>query len=124
MIDGKHVVLVVDDDPDVRSVIKLVLQQDGFEVIEAPGAEEGLRLYKKVEPDLIVVDLMMEEVDSGTGLVKELQLLGNVAPIYMLSSVADALHGQFDYSALGLAGVFQKPLDTDTLLSTVRARLG
>jgi DNA-binding response OmpR family regulator len=123
MVDDKHVVLVVDDDSDVRSVIVLVLQNNGFDVVEATGAEEGLRKYKAVGPDLVIVDLMMEEVDSGTGLVKELQLLGNTAPVFMLSSVGDALHDQLDYAELGLSGVFQKPLDTATLLAAVRARL-
>ena len=123
MVDGKHVVLVVDDDPDVLSVIALVLKQHGFDVAEAPGAEEGLRKYKAIHPDLVIVDLMMEEVDSGTVLVKELLLLGNTAPVFMLSSVGDALHGQLDYAALGLSGVFQKPLDTTKLLSTLQARL-
>ncbi|MHC4401141.1 MAG: response regulator, partial [Planctomycetota bacterium] len=90
----------------------------------AKTGEDGLRLYKSVEPDLIIVDLMMEEVDAGTNFVKELRALGNTAPIYMLSSVGDNFNLTTDYSALGLAGVFQKPIDNHQLLAILAAKLG
>jgi CheY-like chemotaxis protein len=76
-----------------------------------------------VQPDLILVDLMMEEVDAGTNFVKELKALGNTRPVYMLSSVGDALTLSTDYAALGLAGVLQKPISPAVLKSTLRARL-
>jgi DNA-binding response OmpR family regulator len=66
---------------------------------------------------------MMEEVDSGTGLVRDLKARGNKAPVFMLSSVGDSLSQMTSYSDLGLAGVFQKPLDSKKLLSTIAARL-
>ncbi len=66
---------------------------------------------------------MMEEVDSGTSFVKELRLLGNDVPIYMLSSVGENLNLSADPMALGLAGVFQKPIDRDTLLAVLDATL-
>jgi DNA-binding response OmpR family regulator len=72
----------------------------------------------------VIVDLMMEEVDSGTRFVKELRLLGNTAPIFMLSSVGENLNLSADPTALGLAGVFQKPIDRATLLGVLKARLG
>lgn len=124
MQDQKHVILVVDDDPDVRDTLQLVLEKHGYAMLGAASAEEGLRLYRSTTPELIIVDLMMEEVDSGTALVKELRLAGNTAPVYMLSSVGDALHKSIDYTALGLAGVFQKPIDPNTLVSTLKAKLG
>ena len=124
MKDGKTVILCIDDDPDILSYLRIVLESEGFVMAEAPSAEDGLRAYKEKQPDLIIVDLMMEEVDSGTGLLKELRLLHNTAPVFMLSSVGDALHGQLDYIDLGLAGVLQKPLDKETLLATLAAKLG
>jgi len=65
----------------------------------------------------------MEEVDTGTSFVKELMALGNTAPIYMLSSVGDNLSMTTDYSALGLSGVFQKPIDNNQLLMILAAKL-
>jgi DNA-binding response OmpR family regulator len=123
MQDGKHVILVVDDDPDIRYALKVVLEGRGYIMVEAATAEEGLRVYKESKPDLLIVDLMMEEVDAGVGFVKELRVLGNQAPVYMLSSVGDDLTMSTDYSELGLAGVFQKPLNNDILLSILAAKL-
>ena len=123
MQDGKHVILVIDDDPDILAVLKTVLETNGYVFAQAASAEEGLRVYKQVHPDLMIVDLMMEEVDAGTSFVKELKAVGNKAPIFMLSSVGDSLSMEADYSQLGLAGVFQKPIDFDNLLGILKARL-
>jgi DNA-binding response OmpR family regulator len=124
MQDGKHVILCIDDDPDIRIILKTVLQANGYLVETAPTAEDGLRAYKKTPPDLIIVDLMMEEIDAGASFVKDLRVLGNTAPVYMLSSVGDNLSMTTDYSELGLSGVFQKPIDNEQLLSILKAKLG
>ena len=123
MQNEKHIILCVDDDPDVLMVLRTVLESNGYVMSQASSAEEGLRIYKETNPDLIIVDLMMEEVDAGTSFVKNLQALGNTAPIYMLSSVGDNLNQVTDYSSLGLAGVFQKPVDQDKLLGIIKTRL-
>ena len=123
MQDGKHVILCVDDDPDILEFLKIVLEAEGYVCVEADSAEDGLKGYKKTSPDLLIVDLMMEEVDAGTNFVKELKLLGNTAPIYLLSSIGDDLNQMTDYKSLGLAGVFQKPLAREKLLSVLAARL-
>ncbi len=124
MKDGKHVILCVDDDRDVLEAAKVILESDGYVFAGASSAEEGLKAFDRVKPDLLIVDLMMEEVDSGTGLVRELRSRGHKQPAFMLSSVGDSLSQVTDYSDLGLAGVFQKPLDPKKLLSTVGAKLG
>ncbi len=124
MQDGKHVILCIDDDDDVLFFLQTVLEAKGYQVRTAGTAEEGLRLFKSTEPDFLIVDLMMEEVDAGTRLVKELRLLGNTAPIYLLSSVGDNLSMTADYSSLGLSGVLQKPVDEQQLLGILEAKLG
>jgi len=124
MKDGKHVILCVDDDQDMLDNLRVVLEANGYVMAEASSAEEGLDVYKEVAPDLLIVDLMMEEVDAGTSFVKEVRLLGNKAPIYMLSSVGDSLSMNTDYSALGLSGVFQKPISPDALIATLKKKLG
>lgn len=124
MSERKPLILYVDDDPDYVEVVGKVLESGGYEMVQAGSAEEGLRAYKSRRPDLVLVDLMMEEVDSGAALVKELRLLGNRAPIYMLSSVGEGMNLSADHAALGLAGVFQKPIDRATLLGVLKARLG
>jgi len=124
MQDGKYEILCIDDDEDVRIILKTVLEANGYLVETAPSAEDGLRAYKKSTPDLVIVDLMMEEIDAGTSFVKDLKALGNKAPVYMLSSMGDNLSMTTDYSALGLAGVFQKPIENEKLLSIIKAKLG
>ncbi len=123
MEDGKHVILCVDDDPDIVEYLKVVLEASGYAVKTAASAEEAMRRYREVNPDALIVDLMMEEIDAGTGLVTELKAAGNRAPVFMLSSVGDNLSRTIDTAGLGLAGVLQKPLDSDVLLSLLRARL-
>jgi len=123
MKDGKFVILCVDDDQDILDSIRLVLEKKDYNVIEAKSAEEGLKVYKSHRPDFILLDLMMEEVDAGRNFVKELKLIDNKAPIYMLSSVGDSLSMNVDFSELGLTGVFQKPVDFNTLLTTLKIKL-
>ena len=124
MPEGKPVILYVDDDSDYCEAMRVMLEAGGYELAEAASAEEGLEVYKSRRPDLVIVDLMMEEVDSGTALVKELRLLGNTAPIFLLSSVGEGMSLSADYAAMGLAGVFQKPVDRATLLSVLKTKLG
>jgi DNA-binding response OmpR family regulator len=124
MEGGKHVILCVDDDPDILEYLKVVLEASGYTVRTAGSAEEGMRRFREVHPDALIVDLMMEEIDSGTGLVTELKAAGNQAPVFMLSSAGDGLSRMVDTSSLGLAGVFQKPLDSDVLLPLLKAKLG
>ncbi len=124
MADGKRVVLCVDDDQDILDGMKLFLEAQGYEPVLATSAEAGLVLYKQQTPDIVFVDLMMEEVDAGTGLAKELRALGNSAPIYMLSSVGNTLSTTANYAELGLSGVLQKPVDFDTLLAILKQKVG
>ena len=124
MKDGKHVILCVDDDRDLLESMSTILEGNGYEVVTGNSAEEGLRKVTEVNPDLILVDLMMEEVDAGTSFVRELKSQNVNIPIYMLSSVGDALNISTDYSELGLTGVLQKPIRPDVLLATLKAKLG
>ena len=123
MPDKKAVVLCIDDDPDILAFLQIVLEGAGYAFVGADSSEEGLRAYAGAAPDAVIVDLMMEEVDSGTGFVKELRALGNKAPVFMLSSVGDNLNLVTDYTPLGLAGVFQKPLARQHLLAVLDAAL-
>lgn len=123
MKDGKHVILYVDDDQDFLDSMRMVLEANGYIMAEAGSAEEGLKVYKETNPDLVIVDLMMEEVDAGTSFVRDLQAMGNKAPVYMLSSVGDNLSLNTDYTDLGLSGVFQKPVDSGALLTILKTKL-
>ena len=124
MREGKHVVLYVEDDADYQDMVREILEAADFEMVAASSAEEGIRAWDTEKPDLVIVDLMMEEVDAGTSLITDLRARGCDVPIYMLSSVGDDLAMSIDYGALGLAGVFQKPIDGRSLVTILKARLG
>jgi two-component system alkaline phosphatase synthesis response regulator PhoP len=123
MQPSKPVILYVDDDKDYLDATRTVLESGGYAMREARTAEEGLAIVREQRPDLILVDLMMEEIDSGTSFVKELRAAGCDVPVYMLSSVGDDLALTADAEALGLAGILQKPVDRHALLALIEARL-
>ncbi len=123
MKNGAFVILCVDDDQDVLTSLRLILEKNGYAMVEAYSAEDGVRVYKESKPDLVIVDLMMESVDAGRNFVKELLLLGNKVPVFMLSSVGDSLAQNVQFSDLGLMGVFQKPIEVSTLLTTLKRKL-
>ncbi len=121
--DKRPIILCVDDDVDILQTLRLVLENNGFEARLASSAAEAMDEVKQEKPDLLIVDLMMEKMDSGTSLVSNIRKQGIQSPIYMLSAVGDELTQNVDTSTLGLDGVFQKPIDAHSLLATLRARL-
>ena len=120
MTDKKPLILCVDDDPDLLSFLQIVLEAGGFAYVGAESAEAGLRTYRETGADAVIVDLMMEEVDSGAALVKDLLALGCRVPIFMLSSVGDSLNLGNAATPLGLAGVFETALARAQLITVLR----
>jgi len=123
MQNGKQVILVIDDEQDILTVVQTFLASHDYSVLTAHSAEEGLKIYKKARPDLVIVDLMMEEIDAGVNFAKELKLLRNTAPVYLLSGAGDSMSDSIDYTEMGFSGVFQKPLDRNRLLNTIQAKV-
>lgn len=124
MTKKEFTVLAIDDDADMLDMLRIILETNGYKMIEAHSAEQGLKKYKESTPDFILVDLMMEEVDAGVNFAKEIRLLNNKAPVYMLTSIGDSLVETIDYSQLGINGVLQKPLKKDNLLKILKSKLG
>ena len=123
MLNDKYVILCVDDDPDVLFSLKIVLESDGYAVVAAASGKAGVQAFRESRPDLVLLDLMMEEIDAGTWALKEMQAIDRKVPVYLLSSTGDYLQGATDVNELGLAGVFQKPVDPKILLGLLRAKL-
>lgn len=124
MKDGKHVVLHIDDDPEFIDSMKLIVEKGGYILESAPSAESGVKRFKEVKPDFVIVDLMMEEIDSGVNFVKEIRFLGGEIPVYLLSSAGDQLHASVNYAELGFDGIFQKPIEPAVILGTLKEQLG
>jgi DNA-binding response OmpR family regulator len=89
-MDKKTRILLVDDDVDFIDLNKAVLENHGFDVVSAFSVREGLDKVRFEQPDLIVLDLMMEKHDSGFAFAKALKadpLYKNI-PILMLTAVS------------------------------------
>lgn len=123
MRDGKYVILCVDDDQDILTALRLVLASAGYHVVTASNADQARAALQASQPDLLIVDLMMEEVDAGLTFVSSLRKEGVTTPAFFLSSAGDYLYGMADVGQLGADGVFQKPLSPDVLLSVIAGRL-
>ena len=87
---GKTRVLLVDDDQDILDQLSLTLGGEGFEVVTAQGRQAGEERLLQGQPDLAIVDLMMEEMDSGFVLCHEIKKLYPDTPVIMLTAVTAA----------------------------------
>jgi CheY-like chemotaxis protein len=89
-MDKKTRILLVDDDVDFIDLNKAVLENHGYEVAVAFSGREGLDKVKFEQPDLIVLDLMMEKHDAGFAVAKQLKAdpVHRNIPILMLTAVA------------------------------------
>ncbi|TMK24898.1 MAG: response regulator [Actinobacteria bacterium] len=113
-------VLVVDDDPQVREVVRVNLEMEGYTVREAGNAEEGLAAVEDDAPDLILLDVMMPQVDGWEMLrrVQEQHGRGSI-PVVMFS-------GQLESSAKreaeerGAQGFVGKPFDLRALIEQTK----
>ncbi len=81
-------ILVVDDDEDFRAQLELQLSAAGFAVIAVEGEAQALEALRTVRPDLAIVDLMMERLDSGFSLAYRLKKLEPPVPVVMVTGVA------------------------------------
>jgi DNA-binding response OmpR family regulator len=80
-------VLVIDDDPQVRTLVSRLLRHEGYEVIEAGDAGEALQQVDNREPDLVLLDVVMPQVD-GIDLLAEIRSRSAV-PVIMLTALGD-----------------------------------
>ena len=123
MSEGPFVVLCVDDEPDVRDGLRMILETAGYVVEEAASGDEGLEKCEEVKPDFVLADMMMESIDAGLNMAKAIKEKAGV-PVYLLSSMGDRLSEQIDPSSYGLDGALQKPVEPEVLLGILKQRLG
>jgi len=110
-------VLVIDDEPDVRWLIRVSLERAGHEVLVAEDGLRGVALAMKQHPDIIVLDLMMPVMD-GYGVLAELAKDPRTAnvPVLVLSARAIPEEAERATSA-GARRFLEKPFDPDDLAS-------
>jgi DNA-binding response OmpR family regulator len=116
-------ILIVEDEEAVRELEKFILEQQGFDVMEARDGLEGLAKAEFKRPDLILLDLMMPDVSGGRMYdeMKEHPTTSGI-PIVVVTGKPDA-HEMFD-DEIGPDDVIMKPFEADTLLARIRHHIG
>ena len=113
-------ILLVDDDPSIRDVVRFALEKDGYGVLEAGNGVEALEAFAAHSPDLLILDIMMPEMD-GTEVCRRIRQDSQV-PIVFLSSRDDEIDRVLGLE-LGGDDYVTKPFSPRELLARVRAVL-
>jgi two-component system KDP operon response regulator KdpE len=118
MVSIKSTILVIDDEPQIQKLLKVIMEVEGYRVETASGGKEGIRLCTSIKPDIVVLDLFLEDM-LGIDVITHVRSWSQV-PILVLSvsseneNVVQALdHGADDYVV--------KPFVSSVLLARVRA---
>jgi CheY-like chemotaxis protein len=123
-------ILVIEDDPDMVTALRLPLEANGYELAVATTGKEGLQKVKEVGPDLIILDVMMETTTAGFQVSLELRSPDpnseyadyREVPILMLTAIHTTTELRFgpDEAYLPVDDFVDKPVDPDVLLQKVR----
>ena len=124
MSDRKPRILIVDDEPDLLTVLRFGLEAAGFEVVQASDGEQGLALARQVMPDLMILDLMLPRMD-GYKVCRALKFDERYKkiPVFILS----ARSGEQDRKLaleMGADAFVTKPYDMRALVGRIRQKLG
>ena len=108
-------VLCIEDNRDNRILVRRILQAEGYAVLEAANAFEGLQMALVQRPDIILVDINMPHID-GLTLAARLKAYPGLALVPIIAITANVMHGDRERSlAAGCDGYIQKPIDIDAL---------
>jgi CheY-like chemotaxis protein len=126
-------ILIVDDDPDIVLAVRTTLESVGHKVFDALNGEEGIRKVQEVEPDLIILDVMMDTTTEGFQLALQLRSPDPGSPLAAYSDVPimilSALHSTTDLrfgpdeTYLPVDDFIDKPIDPDDLIDKVASLL-
>lgn len=114
-------ILVIDDDEKITSMLRRGLAFEGYDVYTANNGSEGLKMMLTTDPDLVVLDIMMPEVD-GFEVCRRLREGGSSVPILMLTA-KDEVENRVKGLDLGADDYLVKPFALEELLARVRALL-
>lgn len=117
-------ILVVEDEPSLRKLIKTNLAASGYEVVTADDGEEGLSLAQEIKPDLILLDIRMPGMSGWDVLIalKTNPKVKKVPVIIMTASVPEESE-EYKMRSMRAAGYLVKPFGVDVLLDKVKETL-
>ncbi|MCQ4206572.1 MULTISPECIES: response regulator transcription factor [Streptomyces] len=114
-------ILVVDDDPDVRSAVADALTVEGYRVTAAADGQQALSALARSEPDAVVLDVMMPVLD-GLAVCRRMRAIGDRTPVLVLTAL-DSVTERVDGLDAGADDYLVKPFALDELAARVRALL-
>ena len=112
-------ILVVDDEPPIRRLLRMSLASQGFQVSEAASGKDALAEIERARPDLVILDLGLPDID-GSDVIRTLRGNGNAVPILVLSSRSGE-KGKVEALDLGADDYVTKPFGTAELFARIRA---
>lgn len=114
-------ILIIDDSVFQRRIVSAPLRNEGFIVHEAVNGNDGLEKIRELNPDLILLDILMPEKD-GLQVLRELHEKGNVIPVVMLTSdVQDSTRAEC--LSLGANAFLNKPVKAEPLIPVITSLL-
>lgn len=113
-------ILIIDDDPHISEALRLYLEKEGHEIRNAYDGVEGLALFKKYEPDLVLLDIMMPKKD-GWQVCREIREI-SLKPIIMLTAKGEIFDKVLGLE-LGADDFLAKPVDMKELSARIKAVL-
>jgi CheY-like chemotaxis protein len=118
-------ILLNDDDPTIQKLFSKFLTSLGHEITQAVNGKDGMRMLQETQPDLVITDIMMPEMD-GLEILMQLRNTNNSVPVIAISGGMRALPVNFLHQAklFGARYVFEKPVPLDVLRNTVNELLG
>ena len=123
-------ILVIDDDPDFRYAVRMVLEAEGFEAEMAADGEEGIAKVLDAQPDLVTLDVIMGEDLEGFEVARTLREDYDLVdlPILMLTAVHSVKQVPYrfapDKDYLPVDVFLDKPIEPETLVETIKEMLG
>jgi len=117
-------IAIIDDDSDIVEAISMLLESKGYQIVTAGHVDEALSLVQSENPDLLLLDVMMDEPDDGFYLANKLRQKGITKPIILLSSVSKALGMNFGAGqTLPIDDYIEKPVAPALLLEKIKEHL-
>ncbi|MEI7811132.1 MAG: response regulator [Ignavibacteria bacterium] len=117
-------IAIIDDDPDILDASTLVLKSKGYDVITANNPDDGYNIVKQFNPELIILDVMMDEPDDGFFLAQKFRKEKIMTPILMYSSVSKVIGMDFGANEMVPVDDFvEKPITPEELISKVEKLL-
>ena len=128
-MDARVKVLVIDDDEDFRASLRVPLEAQGYEVLEAESGDQGLRMLVEHRPNVAVVDIMMTSASEGYGVTQAIRWQDayrefRSIPIIMVSSIEESPDERFamapEVDLIRPDTYLTKPLDIPRFLEVVK----